>query len=55
MFVMKVSKTFNPEGSPRICAVDCGLKANQVKKQLATKINILINDTLNKELKNIEM
>jgi len=23
--------TFNPEGSPRICAVDCGLKINQLR------------------------
>lgn len=24
-------KTYNPEGSPRICAVDCGLKLNQIR------------------------
>ena len=28
--VLKVCQTFNPEGSPRICVVDCGLKTNQV-------------------------
>lgn len=24
-------KTYNPEGSPRICAIDCGLKLNQIR------------------------
>ncbi|XP_017768305.1 PREDICTED: CAD protein [Nicrophorus vespilloides] len=24
-------KTYNPEGSPRICAIDCGLKYNQIR------------------------
>ena len=27
----KQTKTYNPAGSPTICAVDCGLKMNQVK------------------------
>lgn len=28
---MKSVKTYNPNGSPRICAVDCGLKLNQIR------------------------
>lgn len=28
-------KTFNPKGSPRICAIDCGLKYNQIRCLLA--------------------
>ena len=28
---VKAVKTFNPSGSPRICAVDCGLKLNQMR------------------------
>ena len=28
---VKTVKTFNPSGSPRICAVDCGLKLNQIR------------------------
>ncbi|VEN47545.1 unnamed protein product [Callosobruchus maculatus] len=27
----EVPKTYNPKGSPRICAVDCGLKYNQLR------------------------
>lgn len=28
---IKATKTYNPTGSPRICAVDCGLKLNQIR------------------------
>lgn len=28
---MKFIKTYNPNGFPRICAVDCGLKLNQIR------------------------
>ena len=28
---VKSVKTYNPSGSPRICAVDCGLKLNQIR------------------------
>jgi carbamoyl-phosphate synthase/aspartate carbamoyltransferase/dihydroorotase len=28
---VKTMKTYNPTGSPRICAVDCGLKLNQIR------------------------
>lgn len=28
---MKAVKTYNPNGYPRICAVDCGLKLNQIR------------------------
>lgn len=28
---MKAVKTYNPNGFPRICAVDCGLKLNQIR------------------------
>lgn len=28
---VKAVKTYNPNGYPRICAVDCGLKLNQIR------------------------
>ncbi|CAH1967725.1 unnamed protein product [Acanthoscelides obtectus] len=28
---IKAPKTYNPKGSPRICAIDCGLKYNQLR------------------------
>ncbi|GAB0099416.1 CAD protein [Sergentomyia squamirostris] len=28
---VKAPKTYNPQGSPRICAIDCGLKFNQIR------------------------
>lgn len=28
---IKAIKTYNPSGSPRICAIDCGLKLNQIR------------------------
>lgn len=28
---VKATKTYNPNGFPRICAVDCGLKLNQIR------------------------
>lgn len=28
---VKAIKTYNPTGSPRICAIDCGLKLNQIR------------------------
>ena len=27
-------RVFNPSGSPKICAVDCGLKLNQVQEKI---------------------
>lgn len=28
---VKSCKTYNPDGFPRICAIDCGLKLNQIR------------------------
>ena len=33
--MIQTIKTFNPKGSPRICAVDCGLKYHQLRCFLA--------------------
>jgi hypothetical protein len=33
-------RTFNPKGSPRICAVDCGLKYNQVNPIKTDLLNV---------------
>ena len=29
--ILKLPRTFNPNGFPRICAIDCGLKYNQIR------------------------